>query len=78
MHTAPRGVSYGWLMVVLTMRIIAIGIGLMFSLGVSVEPSNRRCTGNEEKSLRRVCVWVALALVRFSLACSRTAMGRVW
>jgi sugar phosphate permease len=39
MRTARRqGLFYGWIMVVTALTIIALGVGLMFSLGVFMEP----------------------------------------
>jgi hypothetical protein len=39
MHTTRRqGIFYGWIMVATALAIIALGMGLMFSLGVFMEP----------------------------------------
>jgi sugar phosphate permease len=39
MHTTRRqGIFYGWIMVATALTIIALGMGLMFSLGVFMEP----------------------------------------
>ncbi len=38
MQTSPRGIFYGWIIVAIAVVITAMGVGLMFSLGIFMDP----------------------------------------
>jgi MFS family permease len=66
MHTAQRGIFYGWFIVAMALTIIAVGVGLMFSLGVFMEPLEQAFHWSRgEISQASLCAWVAFGLGSF-------------
>ena len=77
MHTAQRqGLFYGWIIVAAALAIIALGMGLMFSLGVFMEPlENALGWSRGQISQANLYGWVAFGFSAFGFGLLSDRVG---
>jgi sugar phosphate permease len=78
-HPPQRGLFYGWIVVTAALSIIAIGVGLMFSLSVFMEPLEQAFGWSREQIARaNLYGWVVFGVCSFAFGTLSDRFGTRW